>query len=184
MLQSRPMTMMAPRTSPVCDIDHRGFTLGARAVAGSMYRRHRSGVSRTVAIASGWGTLGCSLSQMARAAGASVCKGSRAMERRRLDTLLAERGLFTSRSRAAASVMAGEVRLGRGERRAAKPGELVDVEELVSSPQRPRSSRAAGSSWPTRSTRAGSRSRAGARSTSAPRRAASPTACCSAAHAR
>ena len=53
------------------------------------------------------------------------------MERRRLDTLLAERGLFSSRSRAAASVMAGEVRLGRGERRAAKPGELVDVEELV-----------------------------------------------------
>jgi len=53
------------------------------------------------------------------------------MERRRLDTLLAERGLFSSRTRAAASVMAGEVLLGPGERRAAKPGELVDVEELV-----------------------------------------------------
>jgi 23S rRNA (cytidine1920-2'-O)/16S rRNA (cytidine1409-2'-O)-methyltransferase len=59
------------------------------------------------------------------------------MERRRLDTLLAERGLFSSRSRAAASVMAGEVRLGRGERRAAKPGEMVDVEELVSVDAKP-----------------------------------------------
>ena len=36
------------------------------------------------------------------------------MEKRRLDTLLAERGLFPSRSRAAASVMAGEVRVGAG----------------------------------------------------------------------
>ncbi|MGO9321705.1 MAG: TlyA family RNA methyltransferase [Solirubrobacteraceae bacterium] len=54
------------------------------------------------------------------------------MGKRRLDTLLAERGLFPSRSRAAASVMAGEVRVGPGERRAAKPSELVDVEERVS----------------------------------------------------
>ncbi|HEY2142524.1 MAG TPA: TlyA family RNA methyltransferase [Solirubrobacteraceae bacterium] len=54
------------------------------------------------------------------------------MTKRRLDTLLAERGLFPSRTRAAASVMAGEVRVGRGERRAAKPGEMVDVEEPVS----------------------------------------------------
>jgi len=59
------------------------------------------------------------------------------MEKRRLDTLLAERGLFPSRSRAAASVMAGEVRLGPGERRAVKPGELVDVEELVRVEARP-----------------------------------------------
>jgi 23S rRNA (cytidine1920-2'-O)/16S rRNA (cytidine1409-2'-O)-methyltransferase len=59
------------------------------------------------------------------------------MGKRRLDTLLAERGLFPSRSRAAASVMAGEVRLGRGGRRAAKPGELVDVEELLTVESRP-----------------------------------------------
>jgi 23S rRNA (cytidine1920-2'-O)/16S rRNA (cytidine1409-2'-O)-methyltransferase len=59
------------------------------------------------------------------------------MAKRRLDTLLAERGLFPSRSRAAASVMAGEVRLGAGRRRAAKPGELVDVEEQVSVESRP-----------------------------------------------
>jgi 23S rRNA (cytidine1920-2'-O)/16S rRNA (cytidine1409-2'-O)-methyltransferase len=48
----------------------------------------------------------------------------------RLDTLLAERGLFESRSRAAASVLAGEVLVGPGRRRAEKPGQMVahDVE--------------------------------------------------------
>jgi 23S rRNA (cytidine1920-2'-O)/16S rRNA (cytidine1409-2'-O)-methyltransferase len=56
----------------------------------------------------------------------------KAGSKRRLDTVLAERGLFPSRSRAAASVMAGEVLVGPGERRALKPGELVDVEEKVS----------------------------------------------------
>jgi 23S rRNA (cytidine1920-2'-O)/16S rRNA (cytidine1409-2'-O)-methyltransferase len=45
------------------------------------------------------------------------------MPKRRLDTLLAERGLFESRSRAAAAVIAGEVRVEG--RPAAKPGELV-----------------------------------------------------------
>jgi 23S rRNA (cytidine1920-2'-O)/16S rRNA (cytidine1409-2'-O)-methyltransferase len=59
------------------------------------------------------------------------------MAKRRLDALLAERGLFSSRSRAAASVMAGEVRVGPGERRASKPGELVDAEERVSVAERP-----------------------------------------------
>jgi 23S rRNA (cytidine1920-2'-O)/16S rRNA (cytidine1409-2'-O)-methyltransferase len=34
------------------------------------------------------------------------------MAKQRLDALLAERGLFSSRTRAAASVMAGEVRVG------------------------------------------------------------------------
>ena len=48
------------------------------------------------------------------------------MARVRLDTLLAERGLFASRTRAAASVMAGEVRLGGDGERAQKPGQLVD----------------------------------------------------------
>ena len=59
------------------------------------------------------------------------------MGKRRLDTLLAERGLFPSRSRAAASVMAGEVRVGAEERRAAKPGEMVDVAERVRVIERP-----------------------------------------------
>jgi 23S rRNA (cytidine1920-2'-O)/16S rRNA (cytidine1409-2'-O)-methyltransferase len=54
------------------------------------------------------------------------------MAKRRLDTLLAERGLFPSRTRAAASVMAGEVRIGESGRRAAKPGELVDDAERLS----------------------------------------------------
>jgi 23S rRNA (cytidine1920-2'-O)/16S rRNA (cytidine1409-2'-O)-methyltransferase len=54
----------------------------------------------------------------------------------RLDTLLADRGLFASRSRAAAAVLAGDVLLGPGRRRAEKPGQLVaaDVEVAVSGP--------------------------------------------------
>jgi 23S rRNA (cytidine1920-2'-O)/16S rRNA (cytidine1409-2'-O)-methyltransferase len=59
------------------------------------------------------------------------------MAKRRLDTLLAERGLFTSRSRAAASVMAGDVRVGPGERRAAKPGEMVEEGEQLTVAERP-----------------------------------------------
>jgi len=49
----------------------------------------------------------------------------------RLDTLLAARGVFTSRSRAAASVLAGEVLLGDERRRAEKPGQLVADDVLV-----------------------------------------------------
>ena len=56
----------------------------------------------------------------------------------RLDTLLAERGLFESRSRAAASVMAGEVRLGGDGQRAQKPGQLVDPDVSVTVDERPR----------------------------------------------
>jgi 23S rRNA (cytidine1920-2'-O)/16S rRNA (cytidine1409-2'-O)-methyltransferase len=54
----------------------------------------------------------------------------------RLDSLLAERGLFPSRSRAAAAVLAGDVHLGPGRRRAEKPGQLVaaDVELDVATP--------------------------------------------------
>lgn len=60
----------------------------------------------------------------------------------RLDSLLAQRGLFPSRSRAAVAVMAGEVRVGPGERRAAKPSELVDPAEAIRvSPGRPYVSR-------------------------------------------
>jgi 23S rRNA (cytidine1920-2'-O)/16S rRNA (cytidine1409-2'-O)-methyltransferase len=59
------------------------------------------------------------------------------MTKRRLDTLLTERGLFPSRSRAAASVMAGDVHVGLGRRRAEKPGELIDAREPVSVAERP-----------------------------------------------
>jgi 23S rRNA (cytidine1920-2'-O)/16S rRNA (cytidine1409-2'-O)-methyltransferase len=50
----------------------------------------------------------------------------------RLDTLLARRGMFESRSRAAASVLAGEVHLGQERRRADKPGQLVAADVTVS----------------------------------------------------
>jgi 23S rRNA (cytidine1920-2'-O)/16S rRNA (cytidine1409-2'-O)-methyltransferase len=52
------------------------------------------------------------------------------VRRVRLDTLLSDRGLFDSRSRAAASVLAGDVLLLPDRRRASKPGQLVpeDVE--------------------------------------------------------
>jgi 23S rRNA (cytidine1920-2'-O)/16S rRNA (cytidine1409-2'-O)-methyltransferase len=54
------------------------------------------------------------------------------MAKTRLDALLVERGLFESRSRAAAAVMAGEVRLGRDGARAQKPGQLVAADADVS----------------------------------------------------
>jgi 23S rRNA (cytidine1920-2'-O)/16S rRNA (cytidine1409-2'-O)-methyltransferase len=59
------------------------------------------------------------------------------MRRIRLDSLLSERGVFPSRTRAAASVLAGEVMLLPDRRRADKPGQLVpeDVElELLEAP--------------------------------------------------
>jgi 23S rRNA (cytidine1920-2'-O)/16S rRNA (cytidine1409-2'-O)-methyltransferase len=58
-------------------------------------------------------------------------RSSVAEQRVRLDTLLADRGLFSSRSRAAAAVMAGKVLLGKGRRRARKPSELVDPAVLL-----------------------------------------------------
>ncbi len=61
------------------------------------------------------------------------------MPKVRLDTLLAQRGLFASRARAAASVMAGEVRLGgTGGERAAKPGLLVAEDVELAVDERPR----------------------------------------------
>jgi 23S rRNA (cytidine1920-2'-O)/16S rRNA (cytidine1409-2'-O)-methyltransferase len=59
------------------------------------------------------------------------------MARVRLDNLLSQRGVFPSRTRAAASVLAGEVMLLPDRRRAEKPGQLVsdDVEiEVASTP--------------------------------------------------
>jgi 23S rRNA (cytidine1920-2'-O)/16S rRNA (cytidine1409-2'-O)-methyltransferase len=58
------------------------------------------------------------------------------MAKQRLDTLLAERGLFSSRTRAAASVMAGEVTFGEGGPQAVKPGEMVAVDTELSVRQR------------------------------------------------
>ena len=58
------------------------------------------------------------------------------MPRVRLDSLLAERGLFASRTRAASAILAGHVHVGPGRARAAKPGQLVDddVELAVDAP--------------------------------------------------
>jgi 23S rRNA (cytidine1920-2'-O)/16S rRNA (cytidine1409-2'-O)-methyltransferase len=54
----------------------------------------------------------------------------------RLDALLVDRGLFESRSRAAAAVIAGSVRIGDDGRRAEKPGQMVgdDVAVAVDAP--------------------------------------------------
>ena len=57
------------------------------------------------------------------------------MGKRRLDTLLAERGLYESRSRAAAAVIAGDVRVSG--RPATKPGELVADEAEVAVAEAP-----------------------------------------------
>jgi 23S rRNA (cytidine1920-2'-O)/16S rRNA (cytidine1409-2'-O)-methyltransferase len=56
----------------------------------------------------------------------------------RLDALLTQRGLFESRTRAAAAVLAGEVLLGDGRRRVDKPGHMVDEDAVVSVDERPR----------------------------------------------
>jgi 23S rRNA (cytidine1920-2'-O)/16S rRNA (cytidine1409-2'-O)-methyltransferase len=55
----------------------------------------------------------------------------------RLDTLLSQRGVFPSRSRAAASVLAGEISLGPGRDPALKPGQLVGEDVEVSVAQAP-----------------------------------------------
>jgi 23S rRNA (cytidine1920-2'-O)/16S rRNA (cytidine1409-2'-O)-methyltransferase len=55
-----------------------------------------------------------------------------AQRKQRIDSLLAERGLFASRSRAAASVMAGEVSVGPERRKVSKPGEMVAVDAELS----------------------------------------------------
>jgi 23S rRNA (cytidine1920-2'-O)/16S rRNA (cytidine1409-2'-O)-methyltransferase len=54
----------------------------------------------------------------------------------RVDSLLVERGLFESRSRAAAAILAGSVRIGADGRAAEKPGQMVrdDVELAVDAP--------------------------------------------------
>jgi 23S rRNA (cytidine1920-2'-O)/16S rRNA (cytidine1409-2'-O)-methyltransferase len=59
------------------------------------------------------------------------------MTRVRLDMLLAERGLFESRARAAAAVIAGDVLLLPLRRRAEKPGQLVGDDVQVEVTQHP-----------------------------------------------
>ena len=56
----------------------------------------------------------------------------------RLDALLVDRGLFETRSRAAAAVIAGDVRLGDDGRRADKPGQMVAPDVPVAVAEGPR----------------------------------------------
>ena len=58
------------------------------------------------------------------------------MSRKRLDAVLAERGLFETRSRAAAAVLAGDVRVGDAPAR--KPGQMVTDDVAVEVAARPR----------------------------------------------
>ena len=58
------------------------------------------------------------------------------MTRRRIDVLLAERGLFESREQARAAVLAGAVRVGGDT--VTKAGQLVDVDATVEVAARPR----------------------------------------------
>lgn len=53
------------------------------------------------------------------------------MGRQRLDAALAERGLAPSRTAAAASIRAGQVRVGRGEQRATKPSQLIAADTPI-----------------------------------------------------
>lgn len=59
------------------------------------------------------------------------------MTRVRVDTLLSERGMFSSRAQAAASVLAGDVLLLPERRRIEKPGQLVDEQAELEVAQAP-----------------------------------------------
>jgi 23S rRNA (cytidine1920-2'-O)/16S rRNA (cytidine1409-2'-O)-methyltransferase len=60
------------------------------------------------------------------------------MAKSRLDALLVDRGLFETRSRAAAAVIAGDVRLGDDGLRAEKPGQMVTPDVPVAVAEGPR----------------------------------------------
>ena len=81
-----------------------------------------------------WCVTGVTDVQDCGAPGATVPRVSKV----RLDSALAERGLFPSRSAAAASVRAGRVRIGADGPVALKPGQMVDREAdlLVAEPPR------------------------------------------------
>jgi 23S rRNA (cytidine1920-2'-O)/16S rRNA (cytidine1409-2'-O)-methyltransferase len=60
------------------------------------------------------------------------------MAKQRVDVILVERGLFESRSKAAAAVLAGDVQLDAGGRRVDKPGQLLDPEVALRVAERDR----------------------------------------------
>src|SRR4051812_49957831 len=83
----------------------------------------RASVMSSTRVATGGGS--CVTLITVPAGGRSAHRYAPPVSRRRLDALLAERGLFDSRSRAAAAVLAGDVRLGDQGPLAEKPGQLV-----------------------------------------------------------
>src|SRR5580693_6557172 len=95
----------------LCDVDHISteFVGKIELVTSAASRRARSQAARTD----------------------TVC-GNAMPTKQRLDTLLADRGLFASRTQAAASVMAGEVMVGADRRPAHKPGEMVAADSELS----------------------------------------------------
>jgi 23S rRNA (cytidine1920-2'-O)/16S rRNA (cytidine1409-2'-O)-methyltransferase len=99
-------TMMHQGNTCLCDVDHRCSNLAGLLKLAKPARELNGSAADTVS--------------------------ANTMTKRRLDTLLAERGLFPSRTRAAASVMAGEVTVGPGGRRAVKPGEMVATDAELS----------------------------------------------------
>jgi 23S rRNA (cytidine1920-2'-O)/16S rRNA (cytidine1409-2'-O)-methyltransferase len=99
--------------------------------------------------------------------------------KQRVDQLLVERGLAESRTRAQALVLAGTVFSGRNEDRQARPAPFPPMPRWRCAGATIRGFRAAGSSWPMRSSTSGSIRRARWRWTSAVPPAASPTCCCS-----
>ncbi len=103
--------MVRAERAIVCDTGHRPERLFARPV--------------------GWATVCTALTRTGGTVRAF-------MEKVRIDTLLHRRGLFASRSRAAASVMAGEVRLGSAGARAEKPGQLVAEDAVLAVDEAPR----------------------------------------------
>jgi 23S rRNA (cytidine1920-2'-O)/16S rRNA (cytidine1409-2'-O)-methyltransferase len=59
-------------------------------------------------------------------------------EKKRLDVVLTNRGLFSSRSQAAAAVLAGDVLIGTGLERATKPGMAISQDDEIRVRERPR----------------------------------------------
>ncbi|HEV7918544.1 MAG TPA: TlyA family RNA methyltransferase [Solirubrobacterales bacterium] len=60
------------------------------------------------------------------------------MPKQRADVLLVERGLFESRAKAAAAVIAGQVQIGSDGRKIDKPGQMLDAEVVFKVAERDR----------------------------------------------
>jgi 23S rRNA (cytidine1920-2'-O)/16S rRNA (cytidine1409-2'-O)-methyltransferase len=130
--------MLADWPVKVCEDGHTGYVpRRARARAGPGRRGTRSEPSGRVSLGRPIGGQESGPSARRRRRFpirfAAMAKATKV----RLDTLLARRGVFESRTRAAASVLAGEVLLGAERRRADKPGQLVTEDVSVAVDEAP-----------------------------------------------